>query len=55
MEELKGQLKSFIDEATVELVKYPLQEWLNWSNMTEEETAHILFLHSSFMYARGFY
>ena len=55
MEELKGQLKSFIDEATVELVKYPLKEWHNWSNMTEEETAHILFLHSSFMYARGFY
>ena len=37
MEELKGQLKSFIDEATVELVKYPLKEWLNWSNITEEE------------------
>lgn len=55
MEELRGQLKSFIDEATVELVRYPLQEWRNWGNMTEEEAAHILFLHSSFMYARGFY
>lgn len=55
MEGLKGQLKSFIDEATVELVKYPLKEWRNWSNIPEEEAAHILFLHSSFMYARGFY
>lgn len=54
MEGLKGQLKSFIDEATVELVKYPLKEWRNWSNIPEE-AAHILFLHSSFMYARGFY
>jgi hypothetical protein len=37
------------------LVKYPLKEWRNWSNITEKEVAHILFLHSSFMYARGFY
>ena len=35
MEGLKGQLKSFIDKATVELVKYPLKEWRNWSNITE--------------------
>lgn len=56
MEELKGQLKSFIDEATIELVKYPLKEFRNWSNnITDEETAHFLFLHSSFIYARGFY
>lgn len=31
MGELKTQLKSFIDEATLELGKYPLQEYRNWS------------------------
>ena len=56
MEELKQQLKSFIDEATVELSKYPLKDYRNWSaNITDGENAHILFLHSSFIYARGFY
>lgn len=56
MEELKQQLKAFIDEATVELGKYPLKDYRNWStNITDEENAHILFLHSSCIYARGFY
>lgn len=56
MGELKTQLKSFIDEATLELGKYPLQEYRNWSTkLTNEENAHILFLHASLIYARGFY
>ena len=56
MEELRLKLKSFIDEASVKLEKYPLKEYRNWTNnMTDEEIAHILFLHSSFIYARGFY
>ena len=56
MEELKKHLKSFIDNASIELGNYPLKDYSNWSNnMTDEDIAHILFLHSSYIFARGFH
>lgn len=56
METIKEQFKSFIDNASIELGNYPLKDYNDWSNnMTNEDIAHILFLHASFIYARGFY
>lgn len=55
MEELKNQLKAFVEKATERINTYPLNEYRTWSNhMSDEEKAHILFLHASIIYASGF-